>query len=68
MNVYYHAARVIDRVAGFRLPFFESVAFPTANRVLDLARARREIGYVPSVDMASAARRTADWYRAQGWL
>ncbi len=68
MNVYYQAARVIDRVTGLRLPFFESVAFLTADRVLDLTRARDEIGYAPSVDVASAARRTADWYRAQGWL
>ncbi len=68
MNVYYQAARVTDRLAGLRLPFFESVAFLTAHRVLDLTRARTEIGYAPSVDVASAARRTAEWYRGQGWL
>lgn len=31
-------------------------------------RARREIGYVPEVDLESGMRETAAWYREAGWI
>ena len=31
-------------------------------------RARRELGFAPRYDLATAVQETADWYRANGWL
>ena len=44
------------------------VDFFTKNRAFDIARARRELGFAPAVDLVEGVRRTADWYRRQGLL
>ena len=44
------------------------VDFFTKNRAFDAARARRELGFAPTVDLVDGVRRTAAWYRRQGWL
>ena len=44
------------------------VDFFTKSRAFDTSRARREIGFAPSVDLADGIHRTASWYREQGWL
>jgi nucleoside-diphosphate-sugar epimerase len=44
------------------------VDFFTKNRAFDMARARRELGFAPAVDLVEGIRRTADWYRRQGLL
>ncbi len=44
------------------------VDFFTKNRAFDTTRARRELGFAPTVDPVEGIRRTAVWYRAQGWL
>ncbi len=66
IDLYYHAGRFSDRALGVRPPSFESVSFLTADRVLDITRAREEIGFVPSVDVMTAASRTVQWMRAEG--
>jgi nucleoside-diphosphate-sugar epimerase len=63
IDAYYRAGRITDRIAGLRPPLFESVAFLTGNRVLDIAKARRELGYQPTVTPRAAAMQTAAWYR-----
>ena len=44
------------------------VDFFTKNRAFDMARARRELGFEPAVDLVEGVRRTADWYRREGLL
>jgi dihydroflavonol-4-reductase len=44
------------------------VDFYTKSRAFDTTRARRELGFVPQVDLDEGVRRTAAWYRAQSWL
>lgn len=44
------------------------VEFFTKNRAFDTARARRELGFEPGVDLVEGVRRTADWYRREGLL
>ena len=44
------------------------VDFFTKSRAFDTARARRELGFAPAVDLVEGIRRTAAWYRVQGWL
>ena len=68
LNLYYQAGRMSDVLFGLRPPLFESVAFITADRVLDLSRSRDEIGYVPAIGVTEAARRTAAWLREEKLL
>lgn len=54
---------------GIEPPLYRRrVDFFTKSRAFDTTRARTELGYAPSVDLEEGIRRTADWYRAQGWL
>jgi len=34
----------------------------------DVSKARRELGFVPQVDLQTGMALTARWYREQGWL
>jgi nucleoside-diphosphate-sugar epimerase len=45
-----------------RLDFF------VKDRAFDISKAKRELGYRPSVDLKTGLKITADWYRKQGWL
>ncbi|MEO8360370.1 MAG: NAD-dependent epimerase/dehydratase family protein [Vicinamibacteria bacterium] len=44
------------------------VDFWVKNRSFSIDKARRLLGYAPSVDASEGIKRTADWYRANGWL
>ena len=44
------------------------VDFFTKSRAFDTTRARRELGFVPMVNLPTGIHRTAEWYREQGWL
>jgi nucleoside-diphosphate-sugar epimerase len=48
--------------------FRRRVDFYRKSRAFDTTRARRELGYNPSVDLETGIRRTAEWYRSQGLL
>jgi dihydroflavonol-4-reductase len=54
---------------GLEPPIYRRrVDFYTKSRAFDIARARREIGYAPSVGLREGITRTLDWYRQHGWL
>ncbi len=54
---------------GVEPPLFRRrVDFFIKNRAFDTARARRELGFEPAVDLVEGVRRTADWYRREGLL
>lgn len=44
------------------------VDFYTKSRAFDTTRARTELGFAPKVDLDAGIKRTADWYRREGWL
>jgi dihydroflavonol-4-reductase len=48
--------------------FRRRVDFYTKSRAFDTTRARTELGFAPRVDLPEGIRRTAEWYRQQGWL
>jgi dihydroflavonol-4-reductase len=51
------------------LPLTRSrVRFMLQNRAYDGSRARDELGFIPSVDLADGLSRTVAWYRANGLL
>ena len=54
---------------GIEPPLYRRrVDFFTKNRAFDATRARQELGFAPAVDLVEGVRRTAEWYRQQGWL
>ncbi len=57
-----------ERALHIRLPRVESLVFLMGSRVLDISRARVELGYEPKVSAGDAICRTADWYRSEGLL
>jgi nucleoside-diphosphate-sugar epimerase len=38
------------------------------NRAFDISAARRDLGYDPKIDLDEGLRRTAEWYKAEGYL
>jgi dihydroflavonol-4-reductase len=48
--------------------FRRRVDFYRKSRAFSTARASRELGYSPSVDLRTGIRRTVDWYRSEGLL
>jgi nucleoside-diphosphate-sugar epimerase len=44
------------------------VEFFVHDRAFDIGKARRLLCYEPRVDLKAGLARTADWYRANGWL
>lgn len=59
------AARVLG---ARRLPKFDRVEFYLNDRIFDITRARKELGFAPAVGVRESIRRTAEWYRARGLL
>jgi nucleoside-diphosphate-sugar epimerase len=54
---------------GIEPPLYRRrVDFFTKSRAFDIARARRELGYAPRVDLRDGITRTLHWYREHGWL
>jgi dihydroflavonol-4-reductase len=54
---------------GIEPPLYRRrVDFFTKSRAFDISRARRELGYAPSVSLRQGIERTLAWYRSAGWL
>ncbi len=54
---------------GIEPPLYRRrVDFFTKSRAFDIARARAELGFAPSVGLHDGIRRTLAWYREHGWL
>ena len=54
---------------GLAPPIFpRRVDWYRQNRAFDITRAKRELGYVPRVQLDEGLRRTAIWYREKGYL
>jgi nucleoside-diphosphate-sugar epimerase len=68
VEVYLWASRIVDRIAGLRLPRVDSVRFLTSDRTLDLARATTELGYNPRIGVRGMIARTAQWGRKERLL
>jgi nucleoside-diphosphate-sugar epimerase len=64
-----HVCEKICRILRIEPPLYpRRLDFFTKDRAFDISRAREELGYHPRVPLAEGLKRTADWYREQGWL
>jgi nucleoside-diphosphate-sugar epimerase len=63
------ACEVLCAPLGIEPPIYRRrVDFFTKSRAFDIARARSEIGYAPTVSLREGISRTLRWYREAGWL
>ena len=63
------ALEVIGRATGRAIPLSRTgVAFFSEDRRFTSAKAERELGYQPGVDLREGVARTVGWYRAEGLL
>jgi nucleoside-diphosphate-sugar epimerase len=54
---------------GIEPPLFpRRLDFFVKNRAFSTARAQRELGFSPKVDLEQGTRRTLEWYRGARWL
>lgn len=66
------AGHVVEKVCkpfGVTPPLFpRRVDWYRQNRAFKIEKARRDLGYTPQVDIDEGLRRTAEWYRREGYL
>lgn len=64
-----HVCEKLCRPFGITPPIFpRRVDWFRQNRAFDISKAKRELGYQPRVGLAEGLKRTADWYRQEGYL
>lgn len=64
-----HVCEKVCKPLRIKPPIFpRRVDWYRQNRAFDIGKAQRDLGYAPSVDLDEGLRRTAEWYRAEGYL
>jgi nucleoside-diphosphate-sugar epimerase len=64
-----HVVEKVCKPLGVTPPIFpRRVDWYRQNRAFDISRARRELGYVPRVELDEGLRRTGEWYKRMGYL
>jgi nucleoside-diphosphate-sugar epimerase len=67
-RLYEMASRHAYSWTGHRLPRADRIDLYLGDRAFDLSRSRRVLGYVPKMGTKEAVRRTAGWFKEQGYL
>ena len=64
-----HVCEKVCRPFGVTPPLFpRRVDWYRQNRAFKIDKARQDLGYAPKVDIDEGLRRTAEWYRREGYL
>jgi nucleoside-diphosphate-sugar epimerase len=64
-----HVVEKLCKPFGITPPIFpRRVDWYRQNRAFDISRAKRELGYVPRVELDEGLRLTGQWYRQMGYL
>ncbi len=65
-----HVAEVVSAVGGVYPPFSSSAAewMSRDMNVYDCTRAKKILGYTPSIDLVEGIRRSVEWYRGEHFL
>ena len=64
-----HVCETICKPFGVTPPIFpRRVDWYRQNRAFDIRKAKRDLGYKPLVGLTEGLAKTADWYRAEGFL
>jgi nucleoside-diphosphate-sugar epimerase len=64
-----HVCEKVCKPLGITPPLFpRRVDWYRQNRAFKIDKAKRDLGYAPKVDIDEGLRRTAEWYRREGYL
>lgn len=63
-----HVAEAVYRQFQVDLPRIHRYALFLADKVLDLSKAKTQLGYNPSVSVEAGIHQTVQWYREQGYV
>ncbi|HEX6385863.1 MAG TPA: NAD-dependent epimerase/dehydratase family protein [Anaerolineae bacterium] len=64
-----YVCELVCRPLGIEPPLYRRrVDFFRKDRAFSIEKARRELGFVPKVDLKAGLKRTAEWYEAQGLM
>jgi len=64
-----HVCEKVCKPFGITPPLFpRRVDWYRQNRAFRIDKAKRDLGYAPGVDIDEGLRRTAEWYRREGYL
>jgi 2-alkyl-3-oxoalkanoate reductase len=64
-----HVCEKVCKPFGITPPLFpRRVDWYRQNRAFKIDKARQDLGYAPKVDIDEGLRRTAEWYRREGYL
>jgi 2-alkyl-3-oxoalkanoate reductase len=64
-----HVCEKVCKPFGITPPLFpRRVDWYRQNRAFKIDKAKRDLGYAPKVDIDEGLRRTAEWYRREGYL
>ena len=64
-----HICEKVCQPFGITPPIFpRRVDWYRQNRAFEIAKAKRELGYKPSIGLDEGLRRTAVWYKSEGYL
>jgi len=69
LSVAAHVCEGVCKPLGISPPIFPRRAdWYRQVRAFEIDKAKRELGYAPSVGLDEGLRRTAEWYKAEGYL
>lgn len=64
-----HVLETICKPLRITPPIFpRRVDWYRQNRAFDISKAKRDLGYNPTIDLDEGLKRTAEWYRQEGYL
>ena len=64
-----HVCETVCKPFGITPPIFpRRVDWYRQNRAFRIEKAKRELGYRPAIGLEEGLRRTAEWYRREGYL
>jgi dihydroflavonol-4-reductase len=68
LRTYRLANLLVWRATGRKLPRADRIDTFLGDRVFQIARAQRDLGYAPAIATRESVRRTAAWFRERGYL
>lgn len=67
-RVFNRISEMVYKSIGIEVPGVHKYALFLADKILDLSKAERELGFQPKVPFAEGVRQTIDWYREKGLI
>jgi len=67
-NLFFALSQIIKNTSGIELPRSHQYEMFVTNKILNIAKAQKELNYRPSISFERGIQETVQWYREQGML